>query len=703
MLTATSAFALFLILALASVVYFISNRFRLPYTVLLTLVGVFLVPLSSFDLFSFLRDIQLTPELLFFIFLPTLLFESAYNMNIRRVVEEIRPILLLAVVGYLVSAFIIGFFLQVALGVFGLEIPFLVTLLFGALISATDPVAVLALFKEYGAPRRLTLLFEGESLANDASALALFVVILALIEAGVTGGGIVLGGITFVVMLIGGALLGLIVGAIIVNLIGFFRKNEVVAVTLMIVLAHLTFLIAEIANESAIHAGIPFLQFSPIVATTVASLFMGNYGRFKVSPHAEAFVDKFWEQFAFMANSVVFVLVGLLFASIPQGAQSLIIPSLIAVVVVAVARALAIYSTMLPFNLFAGLRERIPIAWTHLLAWGSLRGALAVMIVLLVPATLTVPGWTLSITVQQFLLVLTVACIFATLFIKAPTIGPLIRRLKLDALTSLEKIAEQEAQALVHGVTILKLKTFSDKGYIPKDIARSMIADAEERFVEASSASRGEKGETEALLAERALKLYTIGLEKEVLNDLYAFEEVNELVFKRIYGKLTLQADALEHGGVFDVSKSRDEKDIFENAAQAIRNVYTKNKPEKKAREQLLYYRGQGILARKVVKELNSFKNDFASPIFDSRTIQEAIHTYENFMQEAQSKATAVRDAHPDVARAVDEELAFRSNYRVKERYLNRLYKRGLLTQKLQIKIRDEYEAEVAEHQAKTK
>ena len=698
MLTATSAFALFFILALASVVYYVANRFKLPYTVLLTLVGVLLVPLSGFDALGFIRDFQLTPELLFFIFLPTLLFESAYNMNIRRVVEEIRPIFLLAIVGYLISSFLIGGALWFGLSLFDLSIPFLVTLLFGALISATDPVAVLSLFKEYGAPRRLTLIFEGESLANDATALALFVVVLGLIEAGVTAGGIALGGITFLTMLIGGALLGLLVGGILVNLIGFFRKNEVVVVTLMIVLAHLTFLVAEIINEATVHSGFGFIQFSPIVATTVAALLMGNYGRFKVSPFAEKFVDKFWEQFAFMANSVVFILVGLLFASIPVGAESLIFPTILAVVIVAASRALAIYSTILPFNLFAGLRERIPLEWTHLLAWGSLRGALAVMIVLLIPPDLTIPGWSLDLSVQQFLLVLTVACIFVSLFLKAPTIGPMIRRLKVDALTSLEKIAEQEGQALIHGITILKLQTFGKKAYVPEEIAREMITDAEGRFNEASAASRGEKNEVEHALAERALRLYTIGLEKEILGELYAFEEVSEHVFKRIYGKLTIQGEALERNETLDASLSHDEKDLFENIAHKIQKRFVKYTPERIAKEKLLYYRGQQILARKVVKELTAFQNDFTSPIFNERTLQEAIHTYETYKQEAKSKATAVRNEYPEVAKQIDEELAFRSMYRVKERYLERFHKRELLTPKLYIKLRDEYEKEVAEH-----
>ena len=701
MLTAASAFALFLMLALSSVVYFIANRFRLPYTVLLTLLGILLVPLSGIDVFSFIREFQLTPALLFFIFLPTLLFESAYNMNIRRVVEEIKPILLLAVGGYLASAFLIGGGLWLVLSLIGLAVPFPVTLLFGALISATDPVAVLALFKEYGAPRRLTLIFEGESLANDATALALFVIVLSLVEVGITGSGIALGAVTFFVMLVGGALLGLLVGAILVNLIGFFRHNEVVAVTLMIVLAHLTFLVAEVSNEALTGAGLSFIQFSPIIATTVASLLMGNYGRFKVSPRAEAFVDKFWEQFAFMANSIVFILVGLLFASIPAGADVLVVPIIATIFVVAIARAISIYGLIIPFNWFSSVKKRIPASWMHLLAWGSLRGALAVMIVLLIPADLSIPGWTLALSVQQFLLVLTVSCIFATLFLKAPTIGPMIRRLKVDSLTDLEKVAEEEGQALIHGATILKLKAFAEKCYVPAPLAEKMVSVAEERFGAASRTARGEVDAEGKMLAEKALALYTIGLEKEVLNDLYAFEEITERVFKHIFGKLTLQAEAIQEDRTPDRSAYRDGKDIFENMAEWLRERFTTPSAEEKVRDEFFYYRAQQILARKVVKELKSFQGDYPSPIFDTETLAREIRTYETYQQDAIAKTTAVREAHADVIARLEKELAFRSMYRVKDRYLARYRHRELLTPKLFIKLQDEYEHEVAEHTAR--
>jgi CPA1 family monovalent cation:H+ antiporter len=695
MLTASSAFALFLMLALASLTYYVSLKFKLPYTILLTFVGVLLVPISSIDPLAVLTDFELTPELLFYIFLPTLLFESAFNMNIRRVVDDLGPIMLLAVIGYLASSFFIGGALWWLLDVCGFGVPFVVTLLFGALISATDPVAVLALFKEFGAPRRLSLIFEGESLLNDATALALFLIVLGFLEHGITGGSLALGAVTFFVMLLGGALLGLVFGGGIAKLVGVYKNNEIVAVTLMIVCAHLTFLVAELANEHLAHEGLAYLKLSPIIATTAASLVMGNYGRFKVTPRAEAFVEKFWSQFAFMANSVVFILVGVLLASNLAQSLDLLIPIALAVIVVAVGRALSIYGTIIPYNAILKEEQRIPMAWQHLLSWGSLRGALAIMLVLLVPADLVLPGWMLAVSVRDFLLIITVACIFVTLFVKAPLVGPIIRRLNIDARTKLENTEYEEARAIIHATALIKLTEYAEKGYVGASVAKRLVKEHEERFHDAYEKSHSSGSGSHAGFAEKSLRLYLIGHEKEILKELLAFDEITEPVFKRIYGKLTIQGENIERGLPVDPSRCFDYRDIFEHMASWLRPLAKKPKAEDAIRADYLYYRAQEILAQKVLKELTLFETKFSKPMFGERALKKTRAEYEVFYVEAKEKRAELLKEHKETIDALDEELAFRSTFRVEEKILDRLFHRELLTQKLYVKLKEEYEDDV--------
>jgi len=155
-----SSLSFFALLVISSFVYLLSRKIKLPYTVLLFITGLVLVFISKLEFFSWITYFKLTPELLFFVFLPILVFESAYNINYKELLKNSKTIFALSVVGLLISTFLIWLGLYFLFDLIGLHIPFGVSLLFGALISATDPVAVLALFKSVGAPRRLSLIFE---------------------------------------------------------------------------------------------------------------------------------------------------------------------------------------------------------------------------------------------------------------------------------------------------------------------------------------------------------------------------------------------------------------------------------------------------------------------------------------------------------------------------------------------------------------
>ena len=162
-----------------------AKKFRFPYTIALVGFGILIAFLAKFiPVLQFLTAFKLSPETLLYVFLPILLFESAYNIRFREMIQHTRAISLLAVVSLLLAAVFSAIVLYYIFGLIGIAVPFLVLFAFGTLISATDPVSVLALFKEMGAPRRLTLLFEGESLFNDGTALALFLVILSIMIPG---------------------------------------------------------------------------------------------------------------------------------------------------------------------------------------------------------------------------------------------------------------------------------------------------------------------------------------------------------------------------------------------------------------------------------------------------------------------------------------------------------------------------------------
>ena len=175
---------LFGLLTIAVLILPLAKRIKFPYTVILAAVGILLGLLIDAseatlghlpDLFLSFDRFELTSEVIIFVFLPALVFESSLSIDVRKLLADIRPILFLAVVGLLISAFMVAGAVYYVSGM-----GFVVCLLLGAILSATDPVAVVAIFKDLGAPKRLAILVEGESLFNDATAIVLFNILAAL-------------------------------------------------------------------------------------------------------------------------------------------------------------------------------------------------------------------------------------------------------------------------------------------------------------------------------------------------------------------------------------------------------------------------------------------------------------------------------------------------------------------------------------------
>jgi len=693
MLSAHTVLAIFSMLGLSSLAIFWAKRVKLPHTVFLVIMGIALGVLAQVPFFEFFQEFHLTPELLFFLLLPTLIFESAYNMSARRLVEDTKIVLILSILSLVVSTAVIGLLLYAVLAMMGVAVPLIITLLFGALISATDPVAVLALFKEYGAPRRLSLIFEGESLFNDATSVALFLVLLEVVLFGYHGFQTVgMGILSFAVMMLGGVFFGAFMGGLFSKIVGLTRENETASITITIVLAHATFILAEMIS-SHLHIGDFEIRISSIIATTVASLIMGNYGRPKINPRAEEFVEKLWGQFAFMANSLIFILIGILFVEVPWNDPVILTAICFTILIVAFARSVSIYPVVGAFNFFSSKEKRVPRSYQHLLSWGSLRGALAVTMVLLIPDTLSIPNWALSsVTPREFILALTVGCIFATLFIKATTIQSMMRKLRLDDLTEVEKIEHVEATALIHHEVAERLKQYASRGYINESIAAELLKDHASGYEKASQNVSALSGATKDDLSLRVLRMFAIGIEKKYLKELYIYNEINERVYRRINGKLTLQLEAIEEGELEpNMSIHTDGKDIFEMFAAAIKAFIKPLTQKEKIQDEYMYYRAQTIISRKVLKTLNATEEESAKNIFTSGAFTHVNSLYEKFKDQSEKKMNATYDAHTDICSEVAYRLALSGVTKIEETVLEEIYEQEFITPKLYLAMQEEF------------
>ena len=380
----------------------ISRWFRqIPYELLLVIVGLGLALLD-------IRLVVLSPELILSIFLPPLLFEAAWNLKWSELRRDLLPISLFAVLGVVIS--VVG----IALGVNQLAgLPLTTALLVGAILSATDPVSVVALFRELGAPKRLTTLMEGESLFNDGVAVVAFSLLVG-IPLGIEEFDIKISIIRFFAFVGIGFGTGALTGFGISYLTQRFDL-PLVEQSLTFVSAYGIYILAEELGGSG------------VIGVVTSSLILGNFGsRIGMNPRTRVIVTEFWEFIAFFVNSIVFLLIGdqVQFASLVEN-KSLIAVTIAAVIIT---RAIVIYGLGFLSNWVAnsliGWREQT-ILW-----WGGLRGSVSVALALSLPTVLTE---------RDEIIAGVFGVVLFTLLVQGLTIKPLLEMLQLLGDEPLQK------------------------------------------------------------------------------------------------------------------------------------------------------------------------------------------------------------------------------------------------------------------------
>ena len=377
-----------LLLLIAAVVAMLTQRLRLPYSVGLVSAGIALaaVPFAPY--------ITLTRDLIYTGLLPPLLFEAAYHIHWERLRRNALVVGVLATLGVLLSGAV------TAAGMHYLvHWPWISALVFGALIAATDPVSVIAVFREAKAHGRLLLLIEAESLLNDGTAAVAFAVVVAF----ASGQQLAAGGVLLMLLktIGGGITCGAAVGVGSLLLTGR-TQDHLVELTFSTVAAYGSFLLADSFGMSG------------VLATITAALVMRNFERLNgISPRGKEAVSNFWQYAAFIANSMVFLLIGTQQKN--QNFASIWIPVLAGIGIVLLARAIAVYASC---GLFHWSSLRVEMSQQHVLFWGGLRGALALALALGLPLNLPMHGTieTVSFAVVAF-----------SIFVQGLTMAPLLR------------------------------------------------------------------------------------------------------------------------------------------------------------------------------------------------------------------------------------------------------------------------------------
>ncbi|EMA40984.1 Na+/H+ antiporter [Halococcus hamelinensis] len=458
---ATEIDLLVVFLLAAGVGVFVAKVGRFPYTIALLIAGFAVSGIQAIfgvQLFA----IELSHDLILLVLLPPLLFEGAATTDLESFRANLGPILALAVPGVILSVVVLGFVGQYAFG-----FPLLVSLLFAAMILPTDPVSVLALFDELGAPERLSTLVEGESLLNDGVGVVIFSALLALTEESIRTNTPAsellslsrLASTAFEIALssVGGVVVGLVAGyavyRVMVNL-----DEHMTEIVLTLILTYGSFLLAE-----------HYLHVSGVIATVVAGLFIGNRGvEYAMSPQTKLSIFNTLETAAFIVNTFIFVAIG---ATTPvRQLAEFAVPIVVAIPLVLLARVVAVYPLTAITNQFSP--NGVPRDYQHVMVWGGLHGSIPVALVLGLPSGFP-PG--------NELRAMVFGVVAFSLVVQGLTMSRLLDRLGIATRTDDQRLYELlNGRARATDAALDAAERLRKRGDIPSDVYDDFTEEYEE-------------------------------------------------------------------------------------------------------------------------------------------------------------------------------------------------------------------------------
>ncbi|MCA0301235.1 MAG: cation:proton antiporter [Proteobacteria bacterium] len=435
--------AISMVLVVVSLLVPVAERFRLPHTVLLAIAGMAMGFLGSWvvssglhlgavgDAFVGLDKLEVSAELFLPLFLPPLLFTAGLNIEVRRLMDEISAVLLLAIVAVVVCIACVGLVVHWATGM-----NLVVCLLLGAVVSTTDPAAVIGIFRDVGAPKRLSILAEGESLLNDAVAIAAFGLFVGILVGGdgsghgSDGGGAVV--LVFLREFIGGLVAGYLMARATMFILPRLGESEPAIASVTVALTYVSFVVAD-----------RYLHVSGVVSTVMAALTVAAYGPTHLHPHQWSSLKRLWEQLEFWASCLIFVLASMLAANVLVRITWLYAVAVLAVAFGAFfARAIVVFG-MLPVLEKVKLVQPVNNRYKAVLVWGGLRGAVTIVLGMVVAGNDQLPE-----EMREFVALSATLFVLLTLFVNATTLGLFMHGLGLDKLSRLELALRDRVLAL---------------------------------------------------------------------------------------------------------------------------------------------------------------------------------------------------------------------------------------------------------------
>lgn len=416
----------------------LAARLRLPYSVILAVLGVLIAGGATFFLQTELTDalnplaeailgLPIRSNVFLYVFLPTLLFQATLGMSLRRMLDDWVPILVLAVVAVVVATLSVGHALSWASA-----LPLAACLLIGAIVSTTDPSAVVSIFRSISAPRRLARIIEGESLLNDAAAIALFGLFMGFVMLGTPDPDLGTAVARFPLLILGGVLAGWLAARVALWLMALFRRHELAQISISVALPYL----ACIGAEQSIGA-------SGVIAVVAAGLTLNLAGPGRLPPQAWANLRELWDVLAHWAGALIFILAALLIPRLLAEARMADFALVGVVILAAIAARAVILFALLPFLTWVRVSPPVEPAYRVAILWGGLRGAVTLALALAVTESFRVPDG-----IQRVVGILATGFVLFTLIVQGTTLRWVIARLGLDRLSPIDEALSRQVVAV---------------------------------------------------------------------------------------------------------------------------------------------------------------------------------------------------------------------------------------------------------------
>jgi CPA1 family monovalent cation:H+ antiporter len=665
--TALVLLAVALLLVVVGGIQPLATKLRLPPAVLLAGFGIAigaassLAPHGAFGAAMLMfKELPLGSETIIYVFLPLLVFEAGITSDVRRIMEDAAPILLLAIVATLVTTAAIGLALWPLAG-----ISLVVCLLLGSVVATTDPAAVIAIFRDVGAPARLTRLVEGEALLNDAAAIALFVVLLGMIMSG-REPNIGAGALEFLISFLGGAALGVAAGRGLLLVVPWLRDDRLAEASLTVALAYLAF----IAGERLFHV-------SGVVTVLVAGLTVSALGQARISPHSWTFLSDLWEQIAFWARSLVFVLASILVPKLLLDMDLRDVVLAVVLIAAAFAARLLVLFALLPPLSFFNLTQPISMPYKLAIAWGGLRGALTLALALAVTENRA-----LSPQIQHFVAVLATGMVLFTMLVSGTTLRPVIRLLGLDRLSPRDRVLRDQALALAYEEVCDAVRETAQQYALSDEAVAETIAPYESRVQAA-----GGRDDIEAALTGRArlaTALLALANQERVLV-LEAWAQ--RTAAARTVPVLLRNADALIEGarasGRIGYQRGAEAALSFRFGFRVAYQLYKRFAMARFLADRLGERFEVLLFTRLLITELIGFTGRRLDPIFGPRVAELARKILGARLRATTAAVEALRHQYPDHAAALETQFLRQSASRREIGRYEALFQEGLIAREI--------------------